>query len=205
MKSQKAFNTAVTDKVIFLDFDGPQSSYRTYLFADGNLAFDPVSTKILNNICVAANTRIVCTSTRTFTRGDLYNPIYHETKAHFERAGFDWSFMHPDWTVNRPDFTDRKGNIERYLKRHPEIKKWAIVDDEFVDMPELVRVDHMDGILFRQIEQICDLLGVNFRDIQNVNYHEKNDIRQFQLPFEQHNIDFNEKHVKRESKPCQLL
>jgi|GEM_PF-3320744 len=201
--SQNVFNAAVTDKVIFLDFDGPQSSFRTYLYANGNLAFDPVSTKILSNICEAANARIVCTSTRTFTRGKFYNPIYHETKAHFERAGFDWSFMHPDWTVNKPEFTNRKGNIEAYLKLHPEIKQWAIVDDEFVDMPELVRVDHMDGILYNQIEQICNLLDINFRDIQNVNYYKEKDARQFQLPFNQYNVDWNKEHVRKENKPCQ--
>ena len=203
MLSTKEFfkkHSQPVDKVIFLDFDGVLSCSRTYMFADGNLAFDPVAVKILQNICEIGNARIVCTSTRTGMAGRDYDLLYHETKVHFERAGFDWSFMHPDWTVNKPDFLDRKGNIEKYLERHPEIKKWAIVDDEKVDMPEFVKIDENNGISYENFEEICIFLNVSMADVHEIDYYKEGDIGQYLLPFDSWNTDWNEKFVRKENK-----
>ena len=195
MPLQKQFNTAVTETVIFLDFDGPLSTFRVFAQAESNLDFDPVAVGILRNVCEVANARIVCTSVRTFPHWQIYN----ETKQLFDEAGLDLALLHPDWTVNKTNVHKRKDNIEAFLADHPEITNYVIVDDEHVDIPEkLVLVDALNGILVDDIEKICDILGIDSSDVYRRDWHRNNSDQQYVLPFEQWDEDINENIAKKE-------
>ena len=159
MQSLRDFNTAVTDTAVFLDFDGPASNMRTVFTYGDILSVDPLVMHFLNRICRDANARVVCTSRRAFTTGD-FDSLYHETKTLFEKAAFDWRYMHPDWTVNKPCWENRKERIQNYLSEHPEINHYVIIDDEYVDLPNLVLVDELEGISGDHMRQIADILGI---------------------------------------------
>lgn len=181
MPLQKKFNDAVTDTVIFLDFDGPLSTMRVLAQTGDNLDFDPVIVGMIGNICEVAKARIVCTSVRTFP----HDAIYHETKRLFDGAGLDISLLHPDWTVNKTDVMKRKDNIEAYLRAHPEITNYVIIDDEYVDMPDrLVQVSETDGVLSADLEKICYILGFDAGEVYKHARAKTHAQNQYTLPFD---------------------
>lgn len=200
MQLAKPFNTAVTDTVIFLDFDGPLSNYRVYAQADNNLDFDPIAVRILQNVCEVANARIVCTSVRTFPNWQIFN----ETKRLFTEAGMDISVLHPDWTVNKKYDHKRKDSIEDYLELHPEIKNYVIVDDEHVDIPEkLVLVDQMNGIMSEDLEKICDILGIDIGDVFKRDFYRTYAGDQYVLVLDHWDQDTNDRIDKRHKKAAE--
>lgn len=194
------FNTAASEKIIFLDFDGPLSSFRVMSQTDSNLDFDPVAVGMLRNVCEVTGARIVCTSVRTWAHSI---DDFKEMQKLFDEAGLDLALLHPDWTVNKKRVDDRKQNILDYLAAHPEIKQYAIIDDDYVDLPELVLVDAMNGILFKNLEQLCALLSVDIGKVFRRDYYRKKPRNQYFLPFSEQEDRFNERidNPEEESKP----
>ncbi len=199
MQLAKPFNTAVTDTVIFLDFDGPLSNYRVYAQADNNLDFDPIAVRVLQNICEVANARIVCTSVRTFQNWQIHN----ETKRLFTEAGMDIAVLHPDWTVNKKYDHKRKDSIEDYLKLHPEITKYVIVDDENVDIPDkLVLVSMMDGMMSADFQKICDILEIDIGKVFRNEFYKTYAGDQYRLVLNHWDKDANDRIDERHNKPA---
>jgi hypothetical protein len=178
---------SVATKIIFLDFDGPLSTSRTQFQTGNNLPFDPVAVQILNHICAASGAKIVCSSRRTWAQS---RENFRETRMHFEKAGLDISNIHPDWSC-RTDHGDRKDHIEGFLKKHPEVTHYAIVDDETVDLPGLVLVGEEDGILMKHFEAVAKHLDF---DLGLAFYRaavESRDLNHPLLPFGAYEIQFN--------------
>jgi hypothetical protein len=151
--------------IIFLDFDGPLSSFRNTI-ADDLLTFDPVAIRFLNTICNITGAKIVCTSTRSA----LHSPELHEeAKQLFHDAGIDLNHIHDEWSVNVTNCNNRKQNILDFLKQHPEVKQYVIIDDEHVDFPYLVHVCENEGILSDHMYQICEVLDIKVRDLLQFN------------------------------------
>lgn len=147
-------------KILFLDFDGVMSNFRTGLAYGEFLldSFDPVGARILNKICESTGAKIVCTSTRAYN-----SPLrWKALKPIFEESGLDIRNIHADWSCNEGfNKYTREDHIRMWLDKHPEVKHYAIIDDEKVDLPHLVLINDFGGITTENVTQIADCLDVD--------------------------------------------
>jgi len=155
----------MSEKVIFLDFDGPLSNPRVILYAGNDNAIDPVALGALNNLCEATGVKIVCSSTRTLA-GHAEN--FEETKRLLQEAGLDLKHLHEDWSCFYSDKTTREEHIRKWLHHHPEVTHYAIIDDEKIKLRKhLVRVTEMDGLQVQHFEKLAKILDFNIIDVFN--------------------------------------
>ena len=146
------------EKIIFLDFDGPLTNARVILGSGDEYGFDPVAVQAPNNICATTGIRIVCSSSRTHASSESNR---QETMALFASHGFDVSHFHDDWSCSRGIRSKRKADIQEWLKKHPEVTHYAIVDDDAVRMPNLIRVNEAEGMLLRHFSKMAKILDFN--------------------------------------------
>ena len=149
-------------KVIFLDFDGPLSNPRVILYGGHDNAVDPVAVTALNNLCAATGVKIVCSSTIPGHQGN-----FEETVAMLAAAGLDPQHLHEDWSCFYDTERPRKAHIKQWLSQHPEVTHYAIIDDEPVGLPGVVRVTEMDGMQVKHFERLASLLDFNLTDVFN--------------------------------------
>ena len=176
----------MTNKIIFLDFDGPLSNARVTLSYGDDDYMDPVALGALNNICEASGTKIVCTSTRAV----VFSGHREDCLWRFKQAGLDISHVHHDWSCNDDNGGNRYQQIETWLKQHPGVTHYAVVDDENVrningrNHPKLVKTSMYDGISFKDYEKIARLL--DFRLTKAFNKARESIVSrgQFILPFD---------------------
>lgn len=164
----------MSEKIIFLDFDGPLSNPRVILYAGHDNAIDPVAIGALNNLCEATGIKIVCTSTRTIP-GNQEN--FEETVAMLALAGLNPEHLHKDWSCFYDMVTPRKAHICQWLSEHPEVTHYAIIDDEAVGLPHMVRVTEMDGLQVRHFEKLAKLLDFKLIDVFNRARQKAHDIK----------------------------
>jgi hypothetical protein len=152
-----------SEKVIFLDFDGPMSSHRMAL-AEGQFnGFDPVSARVLSHICQVSGAKIVCVSVRTWFGS---RDSFLETKKLFAESGLDPAHMHVDWSARDRRSHSRLQHIKTFLAEHPEITHYAIIDDEgeneeYLTHPCLIHVRHENGIMYEDFQKIAELLEID--------------------------------------------
>jgi hypothetical protein len=154
----------MSEKIIFLDFDGPLSNPRVVLYGGYDNALDPVAVTALNNVCSYTGAKIVCTSTRTAPHSA---ENYAETQALLEAAGLDLRHLHQDWSCFYDMDSPRKTHIKKWLHAHPQVKHYAIIDDEAVGMKNMIRVGDMDGLQIRHFEKLARLLDFRLCDVFN--------------------------------------
>lgn len=176
-----------TTKIIFLDFDGPISNYRTALQTGHHEEFDPVAVEALDNICAVSGAKIVCSSSRTCKES---RPSFLENKRLFENAGFDMRNMHEDWSCWDANI-GRTKSIERWLKNHPEITHYAIIDDDIVDLPNFIHIDAYDGILLKDFQKVAEYLAVDIGDAFKRAAYKRNDYTQLRLELEEFDRQYN--------------
>jgi hypothetical protein len=62
----------------------------------------------------------------------------------------------------------RGKEIDRWLKDHPEVEQYCIVDDDSdmleEQMPYFVKTTYKEGLQFDHMEKICKILGMNVFD-----------------------------------------
>lgn len=119
-------------KVLFLDLDGVVNSERTNAAFDGyphdfspvDLArFDPVALALVRKLCAKTDCVIVLSSTWRLT-------FTIEEVAHY----LDLPIMAA--TPDLGDTNSRSDEIALWLKRHPQITTYAIVDDLALDFDD---------------------------------------------------------------------
>jgi hypothetical protein len=155
--------------VIFLDIDGVLVTTRTFLarFEDRN-AFDPVGCRIIHRICNHFKVKLVISSTWRF-HSDLNTVDVPRAPDDHLRRNLEKEdllrYLHDDWrTIDLHRFNNDKvrgDEIAEWLSRHPEVKKYAILDDDS-DMlasqfPVFVHTRFDEGIQvehWRQLEEI---------------------------------------------------
>lgn len=119
-------------KVLFLDIDGVLNSERTNAAFGGyphdfspvdKARFDPVALALVRKLCAAADSAIVLTSTwRTmFTIEEVAHHLDLPIMAATRDLGGDYA---------------RTDEIALWLKTHPQIKDYAIVDDLPLDFDD---------------------------------------------------------------------
>lgn len=141
-------------KVIFLDVDGVLNSTRTAAAFGGfpmelhhAEAFDWVAIKLLQRLCDSSGTQIVLSSTwrRYFSvkeMADLFKlPIVDQTPVLDTKRGVE---------------------IDEWLKLHPEVKEYVILDDDDDMMSHqksnFVRTNPEEGLSWANYVRVCDIL-----------------------------------------------
>lgn len=161
------------EKVIFLDIDGVLVTARAFVANRAykrrrrNREFDSVGAGIIRAACLDCGAKIVISSTWRFnaimdgTGKGMEGILYNRLKKHKLLE-----FVHSDWrTVDLYRFSSgvRGDEIKEWLDRHPEVSKYAIIDDDSDMLPEqmdrFVHVKSNDGILFKDWRALKDLLS----------------------------------------------
>lgn len=160
------------ENILFYDFDVPLTNRLTALFTGSAFALNPLIVGIAQNMCKAANAKLVCSSNRaTPDKKD-------ETIGLLTQAGFNcYLYLHDDWTCNyestvvKPPNKDlsaliRTNNIERWISEHPEIKGYVAFDDLKLSLKNFVHItDTNNGILYEDLDKACHLLGISLMDV----------------------------------------
>lgn len=186
-------------KIIFLDFDGPVSNARVTLAYGDDDHMDPVAMRCLNHICAASGAKIVCTATRAV----LGEWNRRDCLRRFEQAGLDISHVHHDWSCNDDNGGSRYEQIEKWLKDHPEVTHYAILDDERVadrnkmTHPKMVKAHMYDGASSNAFRRIAMLLDFDLLHAFNAARAENRDIHQFVIPFTPWQEDHNTRLAQR--------
>jgi len=117
-------------KVIFLDFDGVINDY--ILFNEIN----DYNVEILKKIISKTNAKVVVTSSHKYTYQRNNNKEAFLNNNYYVRALKDNGIDVLDWTPHIKQkgikYDQREQEILEYLKNHPEIKQFLILDDDYI-------------------------------------------------------------------------
>ncbi len=149
-------------KVLFLDIDGVLNSHRT-AYAFGGFPFDvdkhrsrfdEVAIALVRNICTAAGAQIVLSSS-------------WRTDKDWERIGASLNLP----IVDRTPYLHpgpRGEEIAAWLSAHPEVRCYAILDDDGdmleEQIPRFVQTTHEDGLTFALATKLAGLLDTTTSD-----------------------------------------
>lgn len=157
------------NKVIFLDIDGVITSART-----GWHNLDIYAVNFLRWFCKESGAKIVISSTWRYN---------HD--AEFWRSIFG-DYMHDSFRTTRAHLEIRGLEIEDWLRSHPEVTEYLILDDDSDMLDDqkdrLILTDAMNGLLF---EGMCKMLELF--DVQSL--PRQKDIYQHDNMFEDFNRD----------------
>lgn len=144
-------------KIIFLDVDGVLNSTRTAIAFGGfpmelhhKEAFDWVAIKLLQRLCDSSGAQVVLSSTWR---------LYFSVKEMADLLGLPIIDKTP--MLSSP----RGVEINDWLIRHPEVKHYAIVDDDSDMMPQqqtnFVQTNPEEGLSWANYRKICTLVGAD--------------------------------------------
>lgn len=144
-------------KILFLDIDGVLNSTRTcvafggYPFELSQIgAFDQVSIRLLQRLCDSAGVQVVLSSAWRLS---------NEPKAAADALGLP--------IIDRTPYIPgpRGGEIQDWLDRHPDVERYAILDDDADMLPtqllSFVRTDAHEGLTWECYTRLCRVLGAN--------------------------------------------
>ncbi len=146
--------------VLFLDFDGPMLPHRGWPIQDGEKydKFDPIAAATIARLCHVGKVKIVISST---WREDGRSRIAEILGA----AGINPGYLHQDWRTMelKMGVKSRKMEIAVWLAKHKNVHRYAILDDEKVDLPNLVHVTEQDGMLLEHQRQLFKIFSVEMK------------------------------------------
>lgn len=157
-------------RVLFLDIDGPMIPYRAkYLPTQTAVMtkFDPIAVAMINNLCEEfKDLKIVLHTSWVYINGG------EETLNHCVQQGINLEYFYEPEPYVKDDIHWRYNRIAEWLKRHPEITGYVVVDDtpyeadfagEYEHPQELnsriVLIDYNDGITMRKLEEIWEVIN----------------------------------------------
>jgi len=148
-------------KIVFLDIDGVLNHDGFFAKVPDNEAewkcIDEEKVKLLKDIHDATGCDYVLSSSwrngwKTLRKYKMYNYAYKIFKKY--GIDFDGEFgLLPNYGYGR-----RGDEIYDYIKEH-NVEKYAILDDQYVDLPNLVRVNGSKGIELSDVEKIIEILN----------------------------------------------
>jgi HAD domain in Swiss Army Knife RNA repair proteins len=130
--------------VLFLDIDGVLNS-RITARKHGSYCIDPILSERFNALVEATNATVVLSSTHR---------LYEETRCGVFAAGILFEGCMPDLRTQT-----RADEITAWLREHPEVKRYAVLDDEAVPGHPLFRTSSRFGLT----EKICQAVIRHFR------------------------------------------
>lgn len=162
------------NKIIFLDIDGPMIPGRAYFlpnqkkaeglegFAGVVTEFDPCAVSILNQVCKERGWKIVIHSSWIRIAGG------QTTLDHCVRQGILAENFHEDAICDEEE-NWRYTRVAKWLKEHPEVTSYVILDDEpyqadvYSEYPHpskikrhLMLIDFNEGLLMKHYRSIRD-------------------------------------------------
>lgn len=144
-------------KVLFLDIDGVLNSVRTAIASEGfphdfsqMERFDQTAIALVKKLCRIGGVQVVLSSTwrLSFSKEEVSEalgiPVIDKTKSLPGVRGVE---------------------IQEWLDRHPEVERYAILDDnsDMLDSQRdnFVQTTGDDGLTLREFRKLCALFGVN--------------------------------------------
>lgn len=144
-------------KVLFLDIDGVLNSMRTcvaygsYPHSLGETnGFDQVAIRMIRGMCAEGDIKVVLSSAWRLS---------HD----FKDVGKAFDLPIIDRT---PSMLGPRGQeIQAWLTGHPEVERFAIVDDDSdmldVQAPFFVKTDGFEGLTWAAFLKLCEVFGVD--------------------------------------------
>ena len=127
-------------KVIFLDIDGVLNSQETIYRCRGVIGIDPYLVSIFNRIIFATDAEIVLSSSWRYHE-DLCKEITQKVMPFMDKT--------PRMPIRGGSEAKERGKeVNAWLKEHPEVTKYAILDDDsdFFDDQPLFKTTWAKGI-----------------------------------------------------------
>jgi hypothetical protein len=147
-------------KIIFQDVDGPLIPGRLYYSRDahyndekGFFVYDPVAVGMIRELCKRFDAKVV------------YNTAHNETDPGlmFWKARMNDmdDLLHDDCRTGfRVECYSKKDAIVTWLRNHPEVTEWIVIDDETIfDGDPQVKVDFNLGLTIDNFFKACALFG----------------------------------------------
>lgn len=141
-------------KVIFLDIDGVLNCAGTtdrWPKNSGMLGIEPAKVKIFNNILRRTDARVVLSSTwrhdddwlRTMKANGLHSRYFIDRTPRMPLMG-------------GAEMMERGKEIQAWLDKHPEVTKYAIIDDDSDMLPEqpLFKTSWQTGLTHKIADQV---------------------------------------------------
>lgn len=146
-------------KVVFLDVDGVLNSdaFADYMLSEKNFdifredTLDPRAIVQLKKIIEATGAKIVLSSSWRYEE-ETRNAVRRQ----LQEKGLDFV----DTTTLQTDITLSRGKeIDLYLREHPEIEEYVILDDDYADsMPHHVKTTFKYGLTREKAEEAIKIL-----------------------------------------------
>jgi len=159
----------MTNKVIFVDIDGPMIPVRAYRLKKQTKpaeVFDPCAVAMLLSLLEESDAKMVVSSTWGGHGKVVCNRL-------FRKNGIDpKKYFHSDWVTPRLyTFSggSRTSEIANWLKSHPEVTAYAALDDETLDynvLPGHVQCDTYEGFSYRNYLECRVLLDCFESDVE---------------------------------------
>lgn len=151
--------------VVFLDFDGPMIPLRAMPLEgqtnDPPSKFDPCAVGLLNRLCEKTHSKIVIHSHWRYS--PVHCEKYPDLKKHLIDQGVKEEYLHDDLECEKLDW--RWVDIQAYLKKHPEITNYVIIEDTHIPIgfehfePHMIKIDFVDGFDWRAYEKALARFG----------------------------------------------
>lgn len=104
-------------KILFLDADGVVNCQSTFVSATDGWAVDPYMALLVDRIKEATGCKVVLSS--SWRNALLGRQMFKEKVTDFI-----------DWTPGATQYNNRGEEIQAWLDKHPEVDRYAIIDDD---------------------------------------------------------------------------
>lgn len=148
----------MSEKIIFLDIDGPMIP-ATMLLVDpmssAHRAFPPTTIAVLNKLCERTGAKVVFNTAHNVSWDGAPNIESAIVAGGLEQQHIraaDFKTMYPD--------IPRDVAVRSWLKNHADVSEWVAIDDTmFIDDERLVFVDSDAGLHVGHLNQAIEKLG----------------------------------------------
>lgn len=146
--------------IIFLDVDGPlipgrmyyAKSKSTFRESANQFLWDPIAVRMIMELCTKHKAKVVFSTS--------HNEIEYSDMR--RKADYNGLFSHLLHHHNRTEFRvscyNKKDAIVQWLREHPEVKYWVLIDDEEIMPSNQVKVDFDVGISLQNFYDAEDWL-----------------------------------------------
>lgn len=150
----------MTERVVFLDIDGPIIPYSMFLIdkmASWHRIIPPVTVAVVREVCKRSGAKVVFNTTHN-TPASTMDGV-PEIEDAVRDAGLPAEMIHVDLKTRYPQI-ERREAVHEWLSRHPEVTDWIAFDDaKFTDADNLIWVDPDGGLHLGHLNQAMDRWG----------------------------------------------
>lgn len=134
----------MTNKIIFLDFDGPMIPCRAWILGRNKSKLEK-----MDPIAVATILAAVKCGPAKLVISSAWRTHETDTKTCLVENGISLDHLHDDWRTKHlvnHNIARRPEEIKEWLGRHPEVDTWVVVDDAKMEIENFVHCSMFDGM-----------------------------------------------------------